>query len=59
VQIVWGAQDKVIPVQYADAFGKLIPSARVKVIEQCGHLPHIEKTQEVLNTINDFEEVPQ
>lgn len=59
VQLIWGRQDKVIPVQYAAGFEALIPGSRVKIIENCGHLPHIEKASEVLQTIADFEEVAQ
>ncbi|WP_321930737.1 alpha/beta fold hydrolase [Paraburkholderia guartelaensis] len=59
VQVIWGNHDKVIPVDYAAAFQALIPGSRLKVITNCGHLPHIEKADEVLDTIADFEEVTQ
>jgi pimeloyl-ACP methyl ester carboxylesterase len=58
-QVVWGNDDKVIPVPYAAQFQALIPGARLKIIEHCGHLPHVEKAREVFETIADFEEVTQ
>lgn len=46
--ILWGEQDKVFPVAYAHAYGELIPGAQVRVIPDCGHLPHQEKTDAFL-----------
>ena len=44
--IVWGREDKLVPVAYAQAFAKLIPGARVTIIPDCGHLPHVEKADD-------------
>src|SRR6185503_105873 len=46
VQIVWGENDKILPVGYAAEFKKLIPHARVDIVSKCGHLPQNEKPQE-------------
>jgi pimeloyl-ACP methyl ester carboxylesterase len=54
-QIIWGDDDKLIPVAYADAFQKLIPGSRMQVVKNCGHLPHIEKADETLAVIAEFE----
>jgi pimeloyl-ACP methyl ester carboxylesterase len=40
--LVWGADDRLFPPAYADAFQKLIPGAKTVIFPQCGHLPHVE-----------------
>jgi pimeloyl-ACP methyl ester carboxylesterase len=52
--IVWGANDKLIPAQYAAAFGELIPNSRLRVLEQCGHLPHVEKMADFVSAVTHF-----
>jgi pimeloyl-ACP methyl ester carboxylesterase len=49
--LVWGDSDKIIPPPYGPAFQKLIPGSRLEVIAQCGHLPHIEKTDAAVRLI--------
>ncbi len=55
-QILWGRQDKIIPVAYADHFAEMIPGAKVRVFEDCGHLPHVEKTSDYVSEIIAFSE---
>jgi pimeloyl-ACP methyl ester carboxylesterase len=52
--IVWGDSDKVIPPPYGPAYRDLIPGSKLAVIPNCGHLPHIEKTDEVLAAVTKF-----
>jgi pimeloyl-ACP methyl ester carboxylesterase len=52
--IVWGEADRVIPPVYAEAFRRLIPGARVSMIAQAGHLPHIEREAEVAAAMQHF-----
>jgi pimeloyl-ACP methyl ester carboxylesterase len=40
--IVWGDNDKMVPLQYARQYEE-IPESRLVVIKNCGHIPHIEK----------------
>jgi pimeloyl-ACP methyl ester carboxylesterase len=54
VQIVWGEHDKILPAGYARELQKLIPGARVDVVQKCGHLPQTEKPQEFLRLFRDF-----
>ncbi len=44
VQIIWGREDRIIPVSHADALAARLP---VHIVEQAGHLPHMEKSSEV------------
>jgi pyruvate dehydrogenase E2 component (dihydrolipoamide acetyltransferase) len=54
VQIIWGREDRIIPVAHAEA----LATARlpVHIIEQAGHLPHMEKAGEVNRLIGRFVE---
>jgi pimeloyl-ACP methyl ester carboxylesterase len=57
VQIIWGEQDKILPVGYANELAKLIPGARVDIVRECGHLPQTEKPQEFVRLFRDFTKV--
>jgi len=52
--IVWGKADGIIPPSYADILAKHIAGARVQTIEGAGHLPHLEKPEEVAATLKSF-----
>ena len=52
--IVWGRQDKIIPVECGTLYQQAIPGARLEVIEQCGHAPHLEKPDEFVRLALDF-----
>jgi pimeloyl-ACP methyl ester carboxylesterase len=40
--IVWGREDKIIPLNFAERFHKEITGSRLEVIDNCGHMPHVE-----------------
>jgi pimeloyl-ACP methyl ester carboxylesterase len=43
--VLWGRDDKFLPSDYAKRWGACIPQARVELIADCGHLPHVEKAE--------------
>ena len=45
--IVWGDEDKLIPVQQAQVWRKLIPNSEVMVIKGAGHIVHLDKPEAV------------
>jgi len=52
--IVWGRQDRILPVsQGVDAAGR-IPGARLHIFERCGHMPNIEYPDEFNRVLLDF-----
>jgi pyruvate dehydrogenase E2 component (dihydrolipoamide acetyltransferase) len=51
VQIIWGREDRIIPVAHAEALPRRFP---VHILEQAGHLPHMEKASEVNRLIKRF-----
>ena len=42
-QVIWGANDKLFPVDYAKRWGERIAHSRVEIIPECGHAIAIEK----------------
>jgi triacylglycerol lipase len=44
--IVWGRQDGLVPLPEGDRFNKDIPGSKMIVIDECGHIPNIEKPGE-------------
>lgn len=46
--ILWGADDRIFPVAHAEAFKALIPGAELRVVPDCGHLPHQERLEDFL-----------
>lgn len=54
--LLWGDKDKVVPPGYGPEFQKLIPGARLEIIKDCGHLPHVERADEFVDRIVAFAE---
>jgi pimeloyl-ACP methyl ester carboxylesterase len=52
--VIWGAQDRFVPVSYAEKFGSGLPNAEVRIIPGAAHYPHIERQDEVVAAVNDF-----
>lgn len=52
--IVWGKQDRVVPVQHAKVAHSKIPNARLHVFDKCGHTPQIEYPAEFNRLIRNF-----
>ena len=53
-QIVWGQQDEIVPVSAAQVFNDSIPGSSLTVFDNCGHNPHLEKTDEFLALVKNF-----
>jgi len=52
--VVWGAEDKVFPVENAQRLAADIDGAEIRVIEGSGHLPQIEKSLAFLDAVLPF-----
>ncbi|HKJ03422.1 MAG TPA: alpha/beta hydrolase [Longimicrobiales bacterium] len=51
--LMWGRQDRVVPLSVGEALSRALPQGRLVVLEECGHLPAEElpaKSVEVLET---------
>lgn len=60
VLLIWGKQDNVTPPEVAEDFDKYIPNTELHWIDQCGHVPMMEKPKEfnilVLNWLKKINE---
>ena len=46
VHLVWGREDTVIPLEQSlPNVNERLPRGEVHVLEECGHLPHMEQRQ--------------
>jgi pimeloyl-ACP methyl ester carboxylesterase len=52
--IVWGARDRVIPVQHAHATHDAVPGSRLVVFEQSGHFPHADEPGRFVDVVEEF-----
>jgi pimeloyl-ACP methyl ester carboxylesterase len=44
--IIWGSEDGLTPLSDGERFKKEIPNSTLLVIDQCGHVPNVEKAEE-------------
>ncbi|MGH8733471.1 MAG: alpha/beta fold hydrolase, partial [Burkholderiales bacterium] len=54
ILIVWGREDRLLPVGLAEELRALAPRAEVKIIPSCGHLVMIERPAEFNETFIPF-----
>ena len=52
--IVWGRQDAIVPVECGELYQQALGNATLKVIDNCGHSPQIEKPQEFQTIVGEF-----
>jgi pimeloyl-ACP methyl ester carboxylesterase len=52
--VVWGRDDRVVPLECGERYVKALPQARLAVIEGAGHLVDVERPAELARTIIDF-----
>lgn len=52
--IVWGAEDKVIPIRNGEKLYDSILNSRFVVFENCGHVPQEEKAEDFVSVVTNF-----
>jgi pimeloyl-ACP methyl ester carboxylesterase len=52
--VVWGADDRVIPVRHADNVRAIAPGLVVEVLPNSGHFPHKDHPERFVKILNDF-----
>jgi pimeloyl-ACP methyl ester carboxylesterase len=52
--LLWGRQDAIFPVKHAYRAAKLIPRARLKVFENCGHWPQRDARKDFNRLVLQF-----
>ncbi|KAI5670344.1 hypothetical protein M9H77_10708 [Catharanthus roseus] len=54
VLIVTGDSDRLVPAWNSQRLSKFIPGSCLKIIKNCGHLPHEEKVEEFVSIVREF-----
>jgi pimeloyl-ACP methyl ester carboxylesterase len=52
--VLWGARDVLVPASGAAALAALVPGARLRLIPGAGHVPMLDRPDEVTRELRDF-----
>jgi pimeloyl-ACP methyl ester carboxylesterase len=52
--LIWGDQDRIIPVAHGYAAHDALPGSRLEVLGGIGHFPHVESPTTVVEILDDF-----
>jgi len=52
--LIWGDQDRIIPVSHGYATHDAVPGSRLEVLSGVGHFPHVESPTAVVQILSDF-----
>jgi pimeloyl-ACP methyl ester carboxylesterase len=52
--VIWGDQDKVVPVSAAKVFAEALPQARLEIVKGCGHAVDMEQPAELARLTRAF-----
>jgi pimeloyl-ACP methyl ester carboxylesterase len=52
--IVWGREDRIVPVECGEQYRRLLPNATLTVLERCGHVPPLEQPDAFARLVLDF-----
>jgi pimeloyl-ACP methyl ester carboxylesterase len=52
--IIWGANDRLFPPDYARAYQGLIPGSKLTIIPECGHVPQVEQRAAFVAALEGF-----
>jgi len=54
VMLVWGDDDRIIPVAHGHAAHRAVPGSRLEILPGIGHFPHVEAPDQVTELLADF-----
>src|SRR5262245_43171750 len=52
--VLWGREDRYVPLVYADEFANGIAGAAKRVVDNAGHFPHLEQAATTTQALLDF-----
>ena len=52
--LVWDREDAIAPVECGEIYQRAIPRSRLSIIEDCGHMPEMEKPVEFVKIVENF-----
>ena len=53
-RIVWGGQDALVPLNCGELYRQAIPGSELVIIDNCGHVPQVEKPETFTRLALDF-----
>ncbi len=54
VKLIWGRDDKIVPLKYGMILNQKLPGSTMDVIDGAGHEPHYEQPEKVKDSIMGF-----
>jgi pimeloyl-ACP methyl ester carboxylesterase len=52
VRLIWGASDRLVPIEYAQRMVKTLPDATLATLDRCGHVPPLECPDKLLAALH-------
>jgi pimeloyl-ACP methyl ester carboxylesterase len=52
--LVWGRQDRIMPISCAHRYAALLPNARLELIDDCGHYVDLEQPEKLADLVTAF-----
>ena len=52
--VLWGRDDKIIPLSFGEQFHREITNSRLRILDNCGHMPQVECPNEFANAVLRF-----
>jgi len=51
VDLIWGASDRLVPLEYAKKLQSQVPHCTLTIIERCGHAPQFERPHKLTQVL--------
>ena len=58
ILLLWGKEDRVIPLPIGERCHSVLPHANFQIIDQAGHVPHYELSERINPILTDFLKSP-
>ena len=55
--VVWGAHDRIVPLDCGEQYAQLLQNARLEVLEDAGHVVDLEQPEALAKLITQFAEI--
>jgi len=52
--VVWGRDDRIVPLECGQRYQQAIPGARLEVLPECGNCPPLEKPDAFSQLVGEF-----
>jgi pimeloyl-ACP methyl ester carboxylesterase len=52
--VIWGRKDSVVSLSFGKRLARHLPNARLVIINNCGHSPHMECPNKVVSALKEF-----